>query len=191
MWAITQRSKARMKRKQAFISQRAQTIEEQISVKNRIDNWHQMGSIGEFVCLAIANAFLTNDLEYSISISSNNFSIVANSCHFEGNILRFKALASIKLFERAVEQEDELEYDHFLLLEQAIDSIENALAIYKQEGELAAVDPNTYGIALSNYTLAYIYQNFGSALCDEQVKGVEEFERFLMPDEKACLAKAS
>ena len=64
--------------------------------------WSKVSIEGEFILLAVANTFLTNDYEYSLRISSADFSYIANSALFEGNILRYRALASIKLFELAI-----------------------------------------------------------------------------------------
>ena len=46
-----------------------------------------------------ANIFLSGDYEYSLSICSHNFSQVANTSLFEGNILRFKSLSAERLFQ--------------------------------------------------------------------------------------------
>ena len=49
--------------------------------------------------MIVANTYLTNDYEYSLHISQKDFSYIANTSMFEGNILRFRALASLQLFE--------------------------------------------------------------------------------------------
>ena len=54
---------------------------------------------GQFILLMVADTYLTHDYEYSLRISETDFSFIANTCLFEGNILRFRALASLKLFE--------------------------------------------------------------------------------------------
>ena len=54
---------------------------------------------GQFILLMVADTYLTHDYEYSLRISGTDFSFIANTCLFEGNILRFRALASLKLFE--------------------------------------------------------------------------------------------
>ena len=59
---------------------------------------------GEFILLAVADAFLASDYEYSLRISSSDFSSTCNSDIFESNILRYRALASIKLFMCAIEE---------------------------------------------------------------------------------------
>lgn len=61
--------------------------------------WQPMSTEGQFIILIVADTFLCNDYEYSLKISEQDFSYVANTSLFEGNILRFRALASIKLFE--------------------------------------------------------------------------------------------
>ncbi len=93
-----------------------------------------MSSEGEVVLLAVANAFLTTDYEYSLRIASHDFSYIANSYIFEGNILRYRALASFQLYEIAVADDDICVVDNFQLLAQAIESVENALEIYKRTG---------------------------------------------------------
>lgn len=60
-----------------------------------------MTSDGEIIILAVANAFLTHDYEYCLRVASYDFRSIARSHLFEGNILRYRALASIKLFEIA------------------------------------------------------------------------------------------
>ena len=54
---------------------------------------------GQFILLMVADTYLTHDYEYSLRISTTDFSFIANTFLFEGNILRFRALASLKLFE--------------------------------------------------------------------------------------------
>ena len=53
---------------------------------------------GRFILLMAANIFLSKEYEYSLSICSHNFSQVANTSLFEGNILRFKSLSAERLF---------------------------------------------------------------------------------------------
>ena len=61
--------------------------------------WREMTFEGTFVLLMSVDAYLTHDYEYCLRISTTDFSYVANSCIFESNILRVRALASIKHFE--------------------------------------------------------------------------------------------
>ena len=61
--------------------------------------WNPMTIEGQFILLMVADTYLTHDYEYSLRISGTDFSFIANTCLFEGNILRFRALASLKLFE--------------------------------------------------------------------------------------------
>ena len=58
----------------------------------------EMNIPGRFILLMAANIFLSGDYEYCLWICSHNFSYVANASLFEGNILRFKALAAEQLF---------------------------------------------------------------------------------------------
>ena len=55
--------------------------------------------MGKFIMLIVANTYFSNDYEFSLQISKTDFSHIAHSSLFEGNILRFRALASLKLFE--------------------------------------------------------------------------------------------
>lgn len=61
--------------------------------------WNPMTIEGQFILLMVADTYLTNDHEYSLRISTTDFSFIASTALFEGNILRFRALASLKLFE--------------------------------------------------------------------------------------------
>ena len=61
-------------------------------------NSEQITNQGKFIIMTAANIFLCQDYEYTLRICSTNFSFVANSSLFEGNILRIKALASEQLF---------------------------------------------------------------------------------------------
>ena len=63
--------------------------------------WKSMTGEGEFILLQVAVSFLTNDYEYCLRIADTDFSYVDISALFEGNILRYRSLASLKLFEHA------------------------------------------------------------------------------------------
>jgi len=54
---------------------------------------------GQFILHMVADTYLTKDYDYSLRISTTDFSYIANTRLFEGNILRFRALASLKMFE--------------------------------------------------------------------------------------------
>ena len=49
---------------------------------------------GKMIVLKAANDFLSGDFESSLDICNTNFSNYANSSLFEGNLLRFRALAA-------------------------------------------------------------------------------------------------
>lgn len=83
--------------------------------------------------LMVANAYLSNDFEYSLRVSLQDVSYVANSRIFEGNILRYRALASLKMFEYGFNESTDDCRHTFESLTNAIDNIENALIIYKTE----------------------------------------------------------
>lgn len=52
-----------------------------------------MSKYGYFIVLLVADTYLANDYEYCLRISMTDFSSNASSRLFEGNILRFRALA--------------------------------------------------------------------------------------------------
>ena len=55
----------------------------------------------------VAETYLTNDFEYSFRISTTDFSYFTTTPIFEGNILRFQALANLKLFEQGLLEKEE------------------------------------------------------------------------------------
>ena len=57
-----------------------------------------MSDAGYFILLFCANIFLSSDFEYCTQITLKNFSFIENTSLFEGNILRFRALASEQLY---------------------------------------------------------------------------------------------
>ena len=118
-----------------------------------------MTTEAQFVVLIVADTYLMNDFEYSLKISTGQYSSICNSSLFEGNILRFRAIASLKLFEDGLEEGREYMKQNFSYLTTAIDSLENSGEIFKMEE-----DPNHYGVALSAYAIGYIYQNYSEHL---------------------------
>ena len=54
---------------------------------------------GQFILLMVVNTYLSNDFEYSLRVSLKDVSYFANTRLFESNILRFRALSSLKMFE--------------------------------------------------------------------------------------------
>ena len=96
-----------------------------------------LSSEAEFILLCTVDAFLTNDFEHSLLISTQNFASIANTCLFEGNILRFRALASLKLFENELaDPSEEDQKENFTHLTKAIESLENAVEIFEAEKDL-------------------------------------------------------
>ena len=61
----------------------------------------------EFILLIVSNTYLTNDFEYSLRVALKDVSFIANSCLFESNILRYRALASLKLFQECLDENNE------------------------------------------------------------------------------------
>ena len=172
----TEKTKRRKSKDNSAISS---SLGHSLSLKNAMTStfWQPMFTEGKFILLCVADAYLTNDFEYSLRISTQNFSSIANTCLFEGNILRFRALASLKLFEHGFEESEEDKQENFTYLTKAIESLENALEIFKAEKELREFDPNHYGVALSVYTLGYTYRTFAPYLCvDGPYEGLCEQE---------------
>ena len=89
---------------------------------------------GEFILLQVAVSFLTNDYEYCLRIADTDFSFVDISALFEGNILRYRSLASLKLFEHAKKEPHDYA-ENFKLLVYAIDSLRNAQDIYNAKND--------------------------------------------------------
>ena len=153
--------------------------------------WRPMGQEAQFILFCVLNSFLICDYEYCLRITQTDFSFVANSALFEGNLLRFRSIASLKLFEFAVD-EDETFVENFDLIIQAIESAQNALDIYKAEDEeMMELEPNHYGIALAQYNLGYIYDHFGEHMADSRVKHLTRYGAFVQSDYQANCAKAS
>ena len=57
-----------------------------------------MKTAGYFILLMVADTYLTHDYEYSLRIAETDFTSVRVRPLFEGNILRFRALASLAIF---------------------------------------------------------------------------------------------
>ena len=68
-----------------------------ISNKASESVWRPISDFGLFILYIVADTYLSHDYEYSLRISIINWSYFANSCLFEGNILRFRALASLAM----------------------------------------------------------------------------------------------
>lgn len=118
--------------------------------------------------------FLTNDFEYSLRIASTDLSYFANTSLFEGNVLRFRALAAFKLFDHALQEEGDL-VQNFHLLIQAIESLQNAMNIYEGKDVVNEFEQNVYGLALTEYSLGYIYHRFCESLSDSKAAEITEF----------------
>ena len=121
-----------------------------------------------FIILYVADTYLMNDFEYSLRLSTNDFSSICTTSLFEGNILRFRALASLKLYELGLEDDLEFMQSNFEYLTTAIASLENALQIYKAEKEARAYDQNHYGVALSAYSIGYTYETYSTDLSPKE-----------------------
>ena len=61
-----------------------------------------MSNFGNYITHLLAVTFLSHDYEECLLIAKNNFSYIANSALFEGNLLRFFAIASCKAFQHAI-----------------------------------------------------------------------------------------
>ena len=127
-----------------------------------------MTTEGHFITLITADTYLINDYEYSLRISSIDFSFIANTPLFEGNILRFRALASIEIVRYDLNFDkisDALDMkDIYYYLTNSIASLENSFNIYEAKEVMAEFEKNHYGMALALYTLGYIYKTFSQEL---------------------------
>ena len=70
------------------LSRKSRAIFEAIPGVNK-----ELSIAGAFILYSLANSYLFNDFERCNQICNTNFSYLANSNFFEGNILRFKGLA--------------------------------------------------------------------------------------------------
>lgn len=61
---------------------------------------------------------------------------------------------------------------------QAIGSLENALTIYEAKNAKEALTQNHYGMALSYYTLGYLYYQLKNSFCDERLDEQTQYEQF-------------
>ena len=124
----------------------------------------EMNIPGRFILLMAANIFLSGDYEYCLWICSHDFSYVATTSLFKGNILRFKSLAAEQLFfhmnlKELVEDDDNKfltvksptssgsNYRDLSNLFLAVDSAQQALNTYRQRIQ-RKVNINHYGMAL-------------------------------------------
>ena len=85
--------------------------------------WEPMIIEGEFILYWVADTYLLNDFEHSLRISTTDFSFVENSALFEANILRFRALASLKLFQHCDLDNEENIREGYDYLIKAIESM--------------------------------------------------------------------
>ena len=67
----------------------------------------RIGTQDRFILLTVANIFLSSDYEYALRLCQYNFSFVANTSLFEGNILRFKSLSAEQIFKNNMENQEE------------------------------------------------------------------------------------
>ena len=163
-----------------------------------------MRPIGEFIILLLANTFLTHDYEYCLRIGTTDFTIWSVSNIFRGNLVRFVSVASAKLFEHAMREQDDNFVDHVDFLYQALTCAEKALDIYEakhipletslrhQISNLPYSEHQSpYGMALCNFTLAYLYDKFSQALSDERVSQIEKYESLCFGEERGAKSKAN
>ena len=75
--------------------------------------------------------------------------------------------------------------ENFEYLTNAIASFENAHAIYEAKDEINQFNQNNYGLALSSYSLGYIYEAFAEELCRTSrfaTHCLEDHEKYLVDD---------
>lgn len=70
-------------------------------------DWTPMSEEGKFILLNVADSYLLQDFEYSLRLSTHNFTSICTDRLFEGNLLRFRSLASIELFAMSLQDEEE------------------------------------------------------------------------------------
>ena len=87
-----------------------------------------------------ANTFLSRDFKQCLRVCNQDFSYISNSYLFEGNILRFKALALHEIYKKHTakntylpiyERDDYFEFDKPIMIVNAKNSLENAIKIFK------------------------------------------------------------
>ena len=96
--------------------------------------------------MTAVNILLQADYEYVLRICSTNFSYIANTSLFEGNILRLKSLASEQIYKIKAdtynqEEEEDQEYKtkNISKLLMAIDAAKNGLQIYQSDNHMRRV----------------------------------------------------
>lgn len=92
-----------------------------------------MTPYGEFIIFMMADTFLTHEYEYCLRIGKSDYSFFSNTCLFEANLLRFVSIASAKLFEHILRENEENFIDHIDFLYQALNCAENAMKLYSAE----------------------------------------------------------
>ena len=85
----------------------------------------------EFIILVIADTFLSGDYEYCLKIAGNDFSHVGDHISFRGNLMRFRSLASFRLFENAIQANDDDFEVNFDILIQSVRAAEDAHDLYR------------------------------------------------------------
>ena len=91
--------------------------QEQPSESQNNDMFKAVNEAGTFILYRVANLFLSTDYEKCLYFSKINFSYVCNSVFFEGNILRYKALALEKIYcknQKIYELQQQSESDGYL-----------------------------------------------------------------------------
>ena len=133
-------------------------------------NSEKMTIQGRFIVLYAVNMILQADYEYVLRICSTNFSYIANTSLFEGNILRLKSIACEQIFKikdetsNKEEEDSENQKQIISMLFMAIDSARNGLSIYQSDNHTKKVE-NIYGIALQNFQIGYLLKTYASKLC--------------------------
>ena len=71
-------------------------------------------NVGREILFVATIAYLSDAFERCLNICQTNFSSLANSIVFEGNILRLKALCLLKLHQQKTEQIHQLEQSEII-----------------------------------------------------------------------------
>ena len=83
-----------------------------------------------FIMMFTANIFLQRDYDYCLHICETNFSQLNDITIFQGNMLRFKALAAEQLFHHKTIDLGDKSFENSKLLMTAVESAKKALSLF-------------------------------------------------------------
>ena len=127
---------------------------------------------GRFILYTAANTFLSNDYEHCLKICETDFAYIANSHLFEGNILRFKALAHHEIYKISTARQHPSVYERDVtgdpvklarMLTEAEEALLNAKEVFK-----LGIHQSSKGIALVEYHLGCLYKDHAEVFFDSK-----------------------